>query len=127
MESKTYLSDHRNLAVGSIFFVDGKFTSESESEQAAIEATSLFKTGHVKLAPGPRDLLVAAADEAAAAASAAEKSALDAEAVRAEIDALPKRLRAAAEASKKSAAAAVAAVSDFDKKSAPAAKTPAAV
>ncbi len=115
MALKTYLSDHRNLSVGGIFFVDGKFTTEDSAKQTEIEATSLFQTGHVKIAPGPRDLLVAAADLAASNAASADAAAVAAEAARAELDALPKRLRAAAEAAKKAAAAAVAAVSDFDK------------
>ncbi len=130
-EVKTYIADHANLSIGLIVggrnlpigFIGGKFATDDSAKQAAIEDTDLFRSGHIKLVvpPSPRDALVVAASASASLAASAEKAAASAEAERAEIDALPKRLRAAAEAAKKSAAADVAALANFDKPKAAAA------
>lgn len=86
--AKTYLSDKPTLSVvlvladgknDSINFERGQFVSVLASEQEAIEACELFRSGHVRVAPpapSPREALVAAV-KAANAESAAANAALN--------------------------------------------------
>ncbi len=95
MAEKTYLSDKPSLSVTfkggkdengeptfeTIYFQAGKHTTESEHEQKAIEASSLFASQHIRIAPDQRAGLVAAVaatGKAAATANLAAKAAKDA-------------------------------------------------
>lgn len=136
---KTYIADHQSLQIvvvaegekENVQFIGGRFVTDDKETQEAIEACDLFRSSHIRLeAPAdPRVALVAAHADAERAADVADKEAADVEASRLELDAKPKRLRAAAEAAKKAALAASKALSDFDAKAAPkeAEKKPAAV
>lgn len=100
-------------------FVNGVLTTGSPEMQKYVESLSAFEEHWITLKNDARTDLLEKVSAAKDAATVAESAALQAETTRVELDALPKRLRATAEKAKTDAAAAVAALADFDKAAAP--------
>ena len=126
MASKTY-KNHRPGSIAWNHLVDGILKQETlpfvgdtlvtddVELQKYVESLPAFKQDWITLANDARADLWQKAVEAGESAKAAESQAVAAERAYADFVAKPKLLRDAAEAAKKAAADAVAAVSDYDK------------
>ncbi len=135
-EIKTYISDKPQMTlivkVGvmmeTLFFSAGRLTTDDNNQQDAIEASELFRSGHIRIAP-PVDPRVALANAVTDLSAVAKQSAAFAAKAQAAVDAFlngPKAAKAQADKDAAAVDAAVKALADYDKAKAAPAVAPAA-